>query len=485
MQKQDLDDAAQLFEAVGDGVDEDVWMQRFQMHIAQAMRKHSGRLRQGGNATAQQLEVLRARLELHDVVADRLESRVERCDPELAKRMKDLRRLQADIMSEVFETAAGLRDDHGNGHRQSRPPSNGTSPGPGAGVFTNAAKTNGTEASPGIGSFDDYADSSLQDSTANNSPLVANSVRALGQTKHYGSIHQSRASSDKAYKPAKELSLRQLRDIMTSVYASKLQDDARRTDLQEPLITMEQFLYSFLGKRYGLKSVVHEWSTAIFRTIQKYAQKEMDVMVFGKILQNKLSESFASVQDTLRATVQMLLRNNIQLRHPGRNQPELDEMWRQLMKAVPRMECDEVVRYMYNDRDCVIVLERLAKECQDGNGESDYISYKAFIHILLSFQMNLTEGFLTDFVAISRQVDTTGHGTLNPAQLEELVRNLARQDLPEGLPEAHREIQEIESEILARIRQVRSATFSESVDLCTPLISARWELVGEQPLAAS
>jgi hypothetical protein len=393
----------------------------------------------------------------------------------LANVFKDLRRLQTEIMREVFETSGGVRDDNASTtfslRQQPKPRVN-------AGVSPTSNST-----------FDDFTESTQE--SQRGSPAL-NGVRS---NKQYGSIQQSKASSEKAHKPTKELSLRQLRDIMTSVYSAKLQDDARRADLEEPLVTMETFLYSFLGKRYGLKSVVHEWSTAIFRTIQKYAQSEMDVMVFGKILQNKLAESFASVQDTVRATVQMLLKKNIEQRHPSRCKPELDELWRSLLKAVPRQECVEVVRYMYNERDCEIVLERLEQashlakaESQDGSSELECIPYKAFLRILLSFQMNLTEGFLTDFQKFFREIDQTGHGTLNPIQLEELVQRLATEDLQDsrgnpGEEEARQHVVEVQNEVLAQIRQVRSATFSESVDLCTPLISARWELLGEQPLA--
>jgi hypothetical protein len=282
--------------------------------------------------------------------------------------------------------------------------------------------------------------------------------------------------------------LRQFREIMSSVYASKASHDQRCVDLQEPVETLEQHLYSFLTKRYGLKSVVQEWAQTLFRSIQKYASREVDVQVFGKILQNNLSESFSTVQDTLRATVNMLLRNGLQQRHQQRPQSEIDALWRARARSgVPLAECEEVVRYMYNNRDCAVVLNRLhttmemnTSSAENVPAEPDLIKYRDFLQILLTFQMQLTEGFLTDFVQIFKMTDTDSDGILNGPQLEELIHHLGTIDEVDGCsPEAIASLMEAESAASNNIRHYRRATFSECVDLCTGLISARWAAVGE------
>merc|ERR1711879_143179 len=102
--------------------------------------------------------------------------------------------------------------------------------------------------------------------------------------------------------------------------------------------------------------------------------------------------------DTLRATVQMLLRSNLQQRHAQRPQSEIDALWRVRSRCgVPLTECEDVVRYMYNDRDCAVVLSRLhtmadmATATDNAAQEPDMIRYRDFLQILLTFQMQLTE----------------------------------------------------------------------------------------------
>lgn len=321
------------------------------------------------------------------------------------------------------------------------------------------------------------------------STMGPSGVSPRNAKKGYASMHGGRpgAAKELASRPAKELMLRQLREIMSSVYQSKTQHDQRCQDLQEPKETLEQHLYSFLSKRYGLKSVVHEWAQTIFRSIQKYAMREVDVLVFGKILQNTLSESFVTVQDTLKQTVQMLLRSNLQQRHQQRAQTEIDSLWRTRARSgVPITECEEVVRYMYNDRDCAVVLARLHTMTEADaieNTEPGVIKYRDFLQILLTFQMQLTESFLKDFVEIFNEIDTDRDGIVQAHEMEKLVETLATIDetthcSPEGM--AGLVEQENACKAAMRNTQYNRATFSECVDICTGLVSARWAVYGEQ-----
>jgi len=308
------------------------------------------------------------------------------------------------------------------------------------------------------------------------------------QSNSYTAIHMSRReriSNAGASRPGKDLTLRQLRDIMLSVYSSKAQHDLRCQETKEPTETMEQHTYSFLGKRYGLKSVIQEWASAIFRAIQRFASKECDVAVFGKILQNTLAESFPAVQDTIRSTVHQLLRQQLEARHPQRPQAEIENLWRARSRnGVPIAECEEVIRYMYNDNDAQAVLGRLQFAAENATQDSEPLTpgsvrYKDLMQVLLSFQMNLTEAFLADFVRIFKQVDSNNDGIVDSAQLEELVRRVGQVDGIETNSPASTVLMEAKAATANSIRKFRRATFSQCVDLFTGLISARWAATEE------
>ena len=51
-----------------------------------------------------------------------------------------------------------------------------------------------------------------------------------------------------------------------------------------PRETMEQHMYSYMNQKYGLKSLIIEWATAIINGVKKYSQTNNDICVFGRIL---------------------------------------------------------------------------------------------------------------------------------------------------------------------------------------------------------
>jgi hypothetical protein len=66
--------------------------------------------------------------------------------------------------------------------------------------------------------------------------------------------------------------------------------------------TMEQFMYTYLNQRYGLKQLIIEWAGSIIGGIKKYSKEDADVCLFGKVLRNEVDEDFRFVQSALKET---------------------------------------------------------------------------------------------------------------------------------------------------------------------------------------
>jgi hypothetical protein len=71
--------------------------------------------------------------------------------------------------------------------------------------------------------------------------------------------------------------------------------DAKARQMGQPIETMEQFMYTFLVQKYGLKSLIVEWATAIINSIKFYLETNLgedlqicdpEVTLFAKILKN-------------------------------------------------------------------------------------------------------------------------------------------------------------------------------------------------------
>jgi len=49
---------------------------------------------------------------------------------------------------------------------------------------------------------------------------------------------------------------------------------------------MNQYIFTYLNQKYGLKSLTVEAANSIISGIQTYSAEDNDVAVFGKILRN-------------------------------------------------------------------------------------------------------------------------------------------------------------------------------------------------------
>lgn len=83
-----------------------------------------------------------------------------------------------------------------------------------------------------------------------------------------------------------------MKELVNQVYSSKDKYDQKCIESKLPKETMEQHMYNYFNKRFGLKSLVIEWSTAILNGIKKYASEDNDIAYFGKVLKNQVDEEF-------------------------------------------------------------------------------------------------------------------------------------------------------------------------------------------------
>ncbi len=74
-------------------------------------------------------------------------------------------------------------------------------------------------------------------------------------------------------------------------------------------------MYTFLIQKYGLKSLVVDWASAIVAALKKYGD-DPDVALFGRMLRNECEEEFRLVQEQVRSTVADLLRMHERGKHP-------------------------------------------------------------------------------------------------------------------------------------------------------------------------
>ena len=104
------------------------------------------------------------------------------------------------------------------------------------------------------------------------------------------------------------LTLKQLKELFEDIYAQKAKFDKRVQEGKVTRETMEQFMYTYLNTKYGLKNLIVEWACGIVNGIRKFASKDNDVALFGLVLRNECDEEFKLVQNQVKTTIRELLK---------------------------------------------------------------------------------------------------------------------------------------------------------------------------------
>ena len=96
--------------------------------------------------------------------------------------------------------------------------------------------------------------------------------------KRYSNV-SSGTKTDRSKSPApKNLTLRQLQDLIFEIYQAKSKYDTKCMQNKLARETMEEFMYTFLNQRYGLRSLTITWAASLINGIRTYSKHDFEVL---------------------------------------------------------------------------------------------------------------------------------------------------------------------------------------------------------------
>ena len=116
--------------------------------------------------------------------------------------------------------------------------------------------------------------------------------------------------------------------------------------------TMEQYMYTYLNQRYGLKNLIIEWAAAIINGIKTYLREDHDVALFGKILKNECDEEFRFIQMHVKDTLLSLLKVLLKDKNPFKSEAEIQKMLDNIQNGVmEEWMWRKIIEKMYDPKD--------------------------------------------------------------------------------------------------------------------------------------
>jgi len=148
------------------------------------------------------------------------------------------------------------------------------------------------------------------------------------------------------------------------MYVQKAKFDTKSAQNGLATETMEQFMYTYLVHKYGLKSLIVEWATAIINGVRAHMLVDHEICLFAKVLKNECDEDFRLIQHHVRSSVLSVLKIVLREKYPLKSEADISRQVTRITKSTGTSVMEEgiwrrIITKMYDKRDCANIIHKL------------------------------------------------------------------------------------------------------------------------------
>ena len=223
-----------------------------------------------------------------------------------------------------------------------------------------------------------------------------------------------------------EMTIRQLKETIEDIYLSKLKFDEKCREMRMPRETMDQFLYTYLNQKYGLKSLISEWSVLILRAIDKHESADAEVCLFSRVLSHRVDEDYRQVFEKLKENMKQFLKAKIQQANPYMREIQLNPILKEKINGVlTEDEWATIIVSMFSQEEAEFmignfksILEEnigkliLARKTKFNAGKGE-VSFAELTNFILNHDLSAREALLFPFYSAFTDEDFDKNGILN------------------------------------------------------------------------
>ena len=245
--------------------------------------------------------------------------------------------------------------------------------------------------------------------------------------------------------------LKMMKEIISNIYTSKTAFDKKCVINKQPKQTMEEYMYTYLNQKYGLKNMVIEWATNIINGIRTFSNEDTEISLFGKILQNELEENCKLLISNLKENINSILLNILKTENPFKSDGDIIEMRNKYIKnEIPPEKTQQIIETLFDEKGRKILFEkinthinnkrnimmknnsvkgRLTREEMNKimfskQNECNFVQYDFLIDICLEYQIKSHIKYLKPFLKLFQSIDTDRDGVLDEEQFVLLIKNM-------------------------------------------------------------
>ena len=307
-------------------------------------------------------------------------------------------------------------------------------------------------------SFKNSKKNSMSKSSNNSKKILNNDYNNINNF-NYNSFKNNKSSY-------KVFTLKMMKDLIYDIYTSKTEFDKSCINNHVPLETLEQYLYTYLNVKYGLKPLIYENIQKILTGIKNFSSNDSEIFLFGKILRNEIEEDSKYFYEILRNNIINILTNFNKNLNSLKSYEEIKNIINQKINGkITYEECREILyklfeyndanlleekiieyinqkkeNYYNNDSDINIKINRnkltreeiINNEIQKENKLNNEIDFNYVVKICHEFQIKIREKYLIKFKNVFDKVDIDNNGIINEQEFIVLIKQFGIFNEEEG-----------------------------------------------------
>lgn len=240
----------------------------------------------------------------------------------------------------------------------------------------------------------------------------------------------------------RELGFKQLKETIEEVYATKVKFDEKCKESGLPTETMDQFMYTYLNQKFGLKTIITEWTFAIMKAVSRYENEDAEVKLFSKIIKHEVNEDFRYVLWKVKERIKQLLKIKITNSTAYMRESQLANVLKEKIQGkIDESEWASIISSMYTQEEAEymgeLVRQLILKKTSPNKSKTSTseISFADLQNIILNYDLTSHETLLAPFVDYFKKFDQDHDGLLLPEEFQELCKDLKISEKFEGLLE--------------------------------------------------
>ena len=218
-----------------------------------------------------------------------------------------------------------------------------------------------------------------------------------------------------------KISLKVLKDFINELYLSKEQYDYKCFVYKLPKETLEEYLYTYLNKKYGLNSLIIEHARSVINGIKIYSNKDSQVLLFGKIMRNEQEEDARFILEKLSNSIEELLLFYIKKQNPLKLINEIQKIFQNKKNSyLAEEEWRGIIFSIYEKQEATQIEKKIEKFINKENESIKMDIYEKYKNSKLSKNNNNNNSTI-DY---SKFLNTTINSALNENNSSTLNNNI-------------------------------------------------------------